>query len=49
MIYEQQPLEALKLIFIGTRWSRQSATVGDLSRVELRVKLKGRETPSIPS
>jgi len=31
MNYEQQSLEALKLIFIGTRWSKESATVGDIS------------------
>jgi hypothetical protein len=32
MNYEQQSLEALKLIFIGTRWSKESAIVGDFSR-----------------
>ena len=40
MSYEQQSLEALKLIFIGTRWSRQSATVGDwsLCRVQRQIQ-----------
>ena len=32
MNYEQQSLEALKSIFIGTRWSKQSATIGEFSR-----------------